>query len=416
MTNHTDGLDAAGVAVKALIWRDGDAKTGFGSAYTTQEQGDGLFAAIGCGSFVGTTYPTRDAAKAAAQSDYERRIRSALVDAPAGEMGGALREAKTLLADLALGRSIQNDRFLDNKIEGPLWDKISGVVKRAEAALASPTPSVAAQHDTAADDRVAALLPPGTEGAARRFYDVDEVESEVRRRRLERAAVGTRTNIAAFTATKYEGYYPPYISINEVDGLVEITIRSPEKDGAEGSHGVITLSKEEFAALLPPDTEGEAQPVAWQNISAPYSILTPEQYGMRLPLCEGKFRPLFTTIPRPAVSEAMLRQIVFDALDLSEELRAECTDAVTSALTAALSSVPGKESVRRMERWQVPAHELSNSELDEEYASAAEKFSNRSDGGGSPGEFWAERMDEIDIERRRRSPKPSDPSSPEDGR
>lgn len=60
----------------------------------------------------------------------------------------------------------------------------------------------------------------------------------------------TRTNIAAFTAVKYEGYYPPYISINEVDGAVEITIRSPEKNGAVGAEAAITLSREEYQGLL----------------------------------------------------------------------------------------------------------------------------------------------------------------------
>lgn len=60
----------------------------------------------------------------------------------------------------------------------------------------------------------------------------------------------TRTNMAAFTATEYEGYYPPFISINEDDGLVEIMIRSPEKNGSEGSMGTITLTHEEYASLI----------------------------------------------------------------------------------------------------------------------------------------------------------------------
>ncbi|ESX17540.1 hypothetical protein X766_16035 [Mesorhizobium sp. LSJC255A00] len=44
-------------------------------------------------------------------------------------------------------------------------------------------------------------------------------------------------------------------------------------------------------------------PVAWQNIAAPYSILTPEQYGMRLPLMQGKFRPLYAS-PAPVTAVA----------------------------------------------------------------------------------------------------------------
>lgn len=78
-----EALMGARPVVKPLEWRDGDAKTGFGSAYTTHQQGDGLFVAIGCGSFVGGTHPTRDAAKASAQSDYEARILSAISSAPA---------------------------------------------------------------------------------------------------------------------------------------------------------------------------------------------------------------------------------------------------------------------------------------------------------------------------------------------
>jgi len=53
----------------------------------------------------------------------------------AGVARTALHEAKTLLSDLALGKSIHNGRFPDNKIEGPLWDRIGDVVKRCEAAI-----------------------------------------------------------------------------------------------------------------------------------------------------------------------------------------------------------------------------------------------------------------------------------------
>lgn len=73
-------------------------------------------------------------------------------------------------------------------------------------------------------------------------------------------------------------------------------------------------------------------------------------------------------------------------------------------LTAALQqgAAPGGKPVRRLELWQVPAHELDGMELEAEYAAAAAKFDNRGEHGGSPGEFWAERMDEIDHERKRR--------------
>jgi restriction alleviation protein Lar len=66
-------------AVNALPWRDGEARTAFGSAYAVHQQADGLFVVVGCGSFVGGTHPTREAAQNAAQADYERRILSALV-------------------------------------------------------------------------------------------------------------------------------------------------------------------------------------------------------------------------------------------------------------------------------------------------------------------------------------------------
>ncbi|PWJ88438.1 hypothetical protein C8D77_111161 [Mesorhizobium loti] len=66
-------------AVKALPWKDGETRTAFGSAYAVHQQADGLFVAVGCGSFVGGTHPTREAAQAAAQADYEARILSALV-------------------------------------------------------------------------------------------------------------------------------------------------------------------------------------------------------------------------------------------------------------------------------------------------------------------------------------------------
>lgn len=74
------------VSVKPLQWTDGVARTRFGSAYAVHQQADGMFIAVGCGSFVGGTHPTREAAKAAARADYEARIRSAIIPAakPAG--------------------------------------------------------------------------------------------------------------------------------------------------------------------------------------------------------------------------------------------------------------------------------------------------------------------------------------------
>lgn len=61
----------------------------------------------------------------------------------------------------------------------------------------------------------------------------------------------------------------------------------------------------------------EPEPVAWQNMVSPYSILTPEQYGMRLPLAEGHFRPLYASPPpvEPKAEGVALRT------EISEETR-----------------------------------------------------------------------------------------------
>jgi len=56
----------------------------------------------------------------------------------------------------------------------------------------------------------------------------------------------------------------------------------------------------------------QAEPVAWQNIETPYSILTPEQYGMRLPLAAGRFRPLYATPPAPAPVVKGLEWVLID--------------------------------------------------------------------------------------------------------
>lgn len=60
----------------------------------------------------------------------------------------------------------------------------------------------------------------------------------------------------------------------------------------------------------------EQKPVAWQRIDAHSTIHTPEQYGMRLPLAEGKFRPLYTDpLPVERIVEVVrdLRQRIKNA-------------------------------------------------------------------------------------------------------
>lgn len=77
--------DAPAVKVKALVWshpssanfKKGECFHARGAAnhYAVHQRNDGWWFNIDC-----KTYPTLEAAKAAAQADYEARIRSALID------------------------------------------------------------------------------------------------------------------------------------------------------------------------------------------------------------------------------------------------------------------------------------------------------------------------------------------------
>lgn len=59
----------------------------------------------------------------------------------------------------------------------------------------------------------------------------------------------TDKNIAAYTPSGTS--YPAYVSINERDGQVEITVRSPaDADGNCGSTSAMKLSPHEFAGLI----------------------------------------------------------------------------------------------------------------------------------------------------------------------
>ncbi|MGP2493325.1 hypothetical protein ACTDI4_17070 [Mesorhizobium sp. PUT5] len=78
----------------------------------------------------------------------------------------------------------------------------------------------------------------------------------------------------------------------------------------------------------------QVEAVAWQNIDTPSSILTPEQYGMRLPLAEGGFRPLYAS-PQPAnpaqvteASEGQYRKkpVVIEAFQMTEAHRMDNSD------------------------------------------------------------------------------------------
>jgi hypothetical protein len=58
-------------------------------------------------------------------------------------------------------------------------------------------------------------------------------------------------NIAAHTPAKYEGIYPPYVSINRQEDGIEITVRSPIKPGgASGDAAAITMDESTFRLLL----------------------------------------------------------------------------------------------------------------------------------------------------------------------
>lgn len=75
-----------GVEVKKLEWRDGFAHTAFGLYYYIDPTEDGFILEKHEGASTSKSlYPYGKEAKAAAQSDYETRIRSALVDVPAVE-------------------------------------------------------------------------------------------------------------------------------------------------------------------------------------------------------------------------------------------------------------------------------------------------------------------------------------------
>lgn len=65
------------VKVKALDWIDGTAACLYG-AYTIHKRADTMWEAVGYGTFIDGPHTDAEAAKAAAQSDYERRILSAL--------------------------------------------------------------------------------------------------------------------------------------------------------------------------------------------------------------------------------------------------------------------------------------------------------------------------------------------------
>lgn len=99
-----------------------------------------------------------------------------------------------------------------------------------------------------------------------------------------------------------------------------------------------------YSAALPPDTEGEAQPVAWRwkhQGAPPYRY----EYGAEKPTGQSihlfDVQPLFAS-PRPAVSEAvhnLLTKLWFVAGKLDPAPREDIASIIV-ALRAALASPP----------------------------------------------------------------------------
>lgn len=91
---------------------------------------------------------------------------------------------------------------------------------------------------------------------------------------------------------------------------------------------------------------------------------------------------------------------------LPNENRIMCRDDIVLLARSALTSPVGvsvRDEALAKPLWKVPASELTDAQLDSEEAYAQERFDNRPEHGGSPGEFWWERLDEIATERKRRA-------------
>ena len=53
--------------------------------------------------------------------------------------------------------------------------------------------------------------------------------------------------LVAFTPTKYQGHYPPYINVSLNAGVVVVTVRGPVKDGREGETVSIGMTPTQFS-------------------------------------------------------------------------------------------------------------------------------------------------------------------------
>lgn len=137
IANRTDGLDAAGMAVKALEWQTpfnsttltrADTFFGIYRVYTYHEANGRWFWSLDGYEKASGEVVSEEAGHATCQLDYATRIRSALVDAPAGEV----REIWQQLLEK------------DDRTSPAEYPDMALITFEEFAALASPTPSVAA--------------------------------------------------------------------------------------------------------------------------------------------------------------------------------------------------------------------------------------------------------------------------------
>ncbi len=323
MTNRTDGLDAAGVAgLLPCPFCGGEPSVGTHETESLWSHDIVTYTTVRC-SECDIYFSTEPGYEVEAIAAWNRR--SALVDAPAGEavsedVANFVRERVTNIQRNFTPRST-------NRIEA------EALLERMEAALASPTPSVAALQ--AEIERLRGELTEAKDDITRGIEQEQRLQSRILRETSAREAA--------------------------------------------------------VAALLPPDTEGEVQPVADESlVERAFDIGRMWNHALTGHVCDARdvartlqsylfdglnIEPwpidqtssrddavvdavkaikaaLRLATPRPAVSEAMERP----SYDAVKALVNDCVERmkrtgeshpmlarwISEGLTAALSSVPGK--------------------------------------------------------------------------
>lgn len=285
-TNHTDGLDAAGVA-KTLVDRLDDAIDSLGNFPDHRDLSHSGRLTERAGLFLdGVGALLRDA-------------RSALVDAPAGETEVCASEGCGKPAVV---------HFIRGDVGSYYCDACHNLIHAAEtkriAALASHTPSVAA------------------------------LQAEIERLRRDAHYLEANAQDSADRAKQLGDVISSYLEI--------IHTKQDRIDALE-------------APLVPPDTEGEAQPFMYAVIDKKTGkpvfdeyCVAPEADQLNDYWPEDEVVPVYlhppVTSPRPAVSEAthdLLTKLWFVAGKLDPAPREDIASIIV-ALRAALASVPGK--------------------------------------------------------------------------